>query len=90
MLFRSYSENTLKIGELGIGLNKKASLIGCTVVDEKLLDTCHFAIGSNYWFGGPIKSKIHLDQVLKKPKIFIEIFIFSWSVFVSLFLSLSL
>jgi hypothetical protein len=55
------------IGELGIGLNPNAKIIGSTIVDEKAFGTAHFAIGSNAWFGGDIYSIIHLDQVLKDP-----------------------
>ena len=68
----SKSPHVLKIGELGIGINDQAKIIGCTVVDEKTLGTCHFAIGSNSWFGGPIKARIHLDQVLRNPKVFVD------------------
>ncbi len=69
---QSKNPHVVKIGELGIGINEEAKVIGCTVVDEKTIDTCHFAIGSNSWFGGPIKAKIHLDQVLRRPKISID------------------
>lgn len=61
-----------RIGELGIGLNKNAKIIGITIVDEKAFSTAHIAIGSNYWFGGSIYSKIHLDQICKNPEIFID------------------
>jgi len=61
-----------KIGELGIGLNKKAKIIGSTIIDEKTYGTVHFAIGSNSWFGGKIKSIIHLDQVIKNPTIKVD------------------
>ena len=56
-----------KIGELGIGINPKASIIGPTLVNEKSLGTAHIAIGSNYWFGGRNHAIIHLDQVFKNP-----------------------
>lgn len=55
------------IGELGIGLNPNAKIIGSTIVDEKSLGTGHVAIGSNAWFGGDIYSIIHLDQVFRNP-----------------------
>lgn len=61
-----------RIGEFGIGLNKKAKIIGSTIIDEKTYGTAHFAIGSNVWFGGDIKSIIHLDQVLRNPIIKID------------------
>ena len=61
-----------RIGELGIGINPKANIIGSTMIDEKTLGTAHIAIGSNYWFGGTIYAIIHLDQVFKNPKIYID------------------
>ncbi len=60
-------EKTRRIGELGIGLNKRARIIGSTIIDEKAYGTAHFAIGSNAWFGGDIKTIIHLDQVIRNP-----------------------
>ena len=60
-------ENIWKIGELGIGLNHKARIIGSTIIDEKTYGTAHIAIGSNSWFGGDIKTFIHLDQVFNNP-----------------------
>ena len=65
-------ENVWKIGELGIGLNKKAKIIGSTIIDEKSYGTAHVAIGSNSWFGGDIKTFIHLDQVFKNPVIKVD------------------
>lgn len=61
-----------RVGELGIGINPNASIIGATIVDEKTKGTAHIAIGSNYWFGGTIYAIIHLDQVFKNPKIYID------------------
>jgi hypothetical protein len=64
--------NVMKIGELGIGLNPNAKIVGSMVIDEKSLGTAHVALGSNYWFGGSIYSLIHLDQVFKNPKVFLD------------------
>lgn len=61
-----------QIGELGIGMNPKADIIGAMIVDEKVLGTAHVALGSNYWFGGDVFTIVHLDQVFKRPKIFID------------------
>ena len=66
------SANLRRICELGIGLNPKASVIGAMIVDDKTLGTAHIGIGSNYWFGGSIYSMIHLDQVFKNPKIYLD------------------
>ena len=49
-----------------------AIIIGATIVDEKKLGTAHIAIGSNYWFGGPIRTIIHLDQIMKDVTIEVD------------------
>ncbi|NOQ56226.1 MAG: hypothetical protein GQ477_05485 [Nanohaloarchaea archaeon] len=61
-----------RIGELGIGLNPNAKIIGSMNIDEKVMGTAHVAIGSNYWFGGTIYAIVHLDQVFKNPKIKVD------------------
>ena len=60
------------VGELGIGINPRAVLIGATVMDEKVLGTAHIGIGSNYWFGGEIKTIFHGDQVFKNPVFYVD------------------
>ena len=67
-----YPERVSKICELGIGMNKSAKVIGTTIIDEKAYGTAHVAFGSNYWFGGTIKSIIHLDQVFRNPEIYAD------------------
>ncbi len=67
-----HPEDIGKIGEFGIGMNDKASVIGAMVVDEKLKGTAHIAIGSNNWFGGCIKGSLHLDLVFSNPKIEVD------------------
>lgn len=64
--------NVRRICELGIGLNPNASIIGAMIVDDKTLGTAHIGIGSNYWFGGSIYATIHLDQVFKNPRIYMD------------------
>ncbi len=61
-----------RVCELGIGLNPGSTLIGCTILDEKVRGTVHFAHGSNKWFGGKIAAIIHLDHVLKNPRLFLD------------------
>jgi aminopeptidase len=58
--------------EIGIGINPGAVLIGSTIMDEKVLGTAHIAMGSNYWFGGEIKTIFHGDQIFKNPRIFLD------------------
>lgn len=67
-----YPDRVRKFCELGIGINPGASIAGSTILDEKTLKTAHIAFGSNYWFGGSIRSIVHLDQVFKNPKIYLD------------------
>ena len=67
-----YPSRVRKIAELGIGMNKHAKVIGTTIIDEKAHGTAHIGIGSNYWFGGPIRTIIHLDQVIRNPQLFCD------------------
>ncbi|MBW2989902.1 aminopeptidase [Candidatus Woesearchaeota archaeon] len=64
-----HPKSVYRVGELGIGLNPKARIIGSTLIDEKTLGTAHIGIGSNYWFGGNIYAIIHLDQIFRNPAI---------------------
>jgi len=63
----SYFKNARHLGELGIGLNPKAKVTCNMLEDEKILGTCHIAIGSNY--DDDAEAFIHLDCVIKKPTI---------------------
>jgi aminopeptidase len=67
-----YPYRVRHVGELGIGINPGAVLIGSTIMDEKVLGTAHIGIGSNHWFGGEIKTVYHGDQVFKNPKIYLD------------------
>ena len=62
-----YIRNASAIGELGIGLNRKARIVANMLEDEKVYGTCHFAVGSNY--DGDADALIHLDGLVKKPTI---------------------
>ena len=61
----SYLKNAAAIGELGIGLNRRARIVANMLEDEKVYGTCHFAVGSNY--DGDAESLIHLDGIVKRP-----------------------
>ena len=67
-----YPERVRHVGELGIGINPGAVLIGSMIMDEKVLGTGHIAVGSNYWFGGDIKTIYHGDQVFKSPVYYVD------------------
>jgi leucyl aminopeptidase (aminopeptidase T) len=62
-----YARNARNIGEIGIGLNPAARIIGSMLEDEKAFHTCHFAIGLNYDRDAP--ALIHLDGLVKNPTI---------------------
>lgn len=62
-----YVRNAAAIGELGIGLNRRARIVANMLEDEKVYGTCHFAVGSNY--DGDAESLIHLDGIVKRPTI---------------------
>jgi leucyl aminopeptidase (aminopeptidase T) len=65
-----YIQNARNLGELGIGLNKNAKIVGNMLEDEKVYGTCHIALGSNY--DDDAKSLIHLDGLIKKPTITVK------------------
>jgi aminopeptidase len=62
-----YAKNARNLGELGIGLNRKAKIVGNMLEDEKVYSTCHIAIGANY--DEDAKAMIHLDGLIKLPTI---------------------
>lgn len=67
-----HPERVRLVSELAIGINPGAVLIGSMIIDEKVLGTGHIAIGSNSWFGGPIKTLFHGDQVFKDPTFYLD------------------
>ena len=60
------------IAEFGIGTNNKARITGNILEDEKVIGTCHIALGNNIGFGGKTSVQLHLDGIIKKPTIFID------------------
>jgi len=72
-LLKSADKNAYNIGELGIGTNPNARLIGVVLEDEKVLGTVHIALGDNTsYVGGHTKSKIHEDGILLQPTVKID------------------
>jgi len=65
-------EKSRNIAELGIGTNEKAIITGCVLEDEKVLGTCHIALGNNMGFGGKTDVEYHADCVFDKPTIEID------------------
>jgi len=61
----AYARHARHLGEIGIGLNPAARMTGNMLEDEKLLGTCHLAIGSNY--DEDAEAFIHLDCLIQSP-----------------------
>ncbi len=60
------------LGELGIGTNDKARVIGVVLEDEKVYGTAHIALGSNDTFGGQVAAGIHLDGVIIALELYLD------------------
>jgi len=60
------------LAEFGIGTNKGAKIIGNMLEDEKVIGTCHIALGNNMGFGGKVKVPLHIDGLIKQPTIFVD------------------
>lgn len=62
---RDYMDNAVNLAELGIGLNPAAMIVGNMTEDEKVLDTCHIAVGDDCYGYAPAVA--HLDLIMKSP-----------------------
>ena len=62
-----FARNAYNLGELGIGLNPAARIVGNMLEDEKAFRTCHVAVGSNYDMDA--EALTHLDGLIKEPTI---------------------
>jgi len=69
---RPLGRNAYNIAELGIGLNEKAIITRNVLEDEKVIGTCHVALGTNITFGGMVKAPCHMDGVMKDPSIWAD------------------
>ncbi|MFC1721383.1 aminopeptidase [Patescibacteria group bacterium] len=68
----TYTKNITALGELGIGLNRRARLyegVG-TMEAEKVFGTVHIAFGLDY--DGHIKAINHMDAVTRQPEVWLE------------------
>lgn len=64
------AKNSWHLGELGIGLNPRAIMSGKLLEDEKLRNTIHIAIGSNYDNDAPALN--HFDCLVMNPTVEID------------------
>jgi len=63
----TYAQNAYNLGELGIGLNPAARIVGNMLEDEKAFRTCHVALGANY--DNDAHALTHLDGLVTGPTI---------------------
>ena len=68
-ILKAAGQDAYNLAEFGIGTNYAARLIGNVLEDEKVLGTCHIALGDNSTFGGRVKAGIHVDGIIKHPTI---------------------
>ena len=73
-IFNNLKKKSQKIilSEFGIGLNKKAKLIGNMLIDEGAIKTIHFGFGSNFSLGGVIKTNFHMDFICKDHTVILD------------------
>ncbi|SHJ45205.1 Leucyl aminopeptidase (aminopeptidase T) [Anaerocolumna jejuensis DSM 15929] len=61
---KNCAKESLTVCELGFGCNENITgLCGYAVLDEKMADSFHIAIGDNRMFGGKNKADLHMDFV---------------------------
>lgn len=60
------------IAEFGIGCNDQARICGITLEDEKVLGTCHIALGNNAHFDGKVEVGVHVDGVITYPTVLFD------------------
>lgn len=68
----SKGRKAFNLAEFGIGINPRARITGKVLEDEKAVGTVHFALGNNRSFGGRVDVPLHLDFVLRSPRIFLD------------------
>ncbi len=62
--------NARHLGEMGIGINYAAKIVGNLLEDEKVGRTVHFAIGMNY--DNDANALIHQDCLVKDPSVWVD------------------
>ncbi|MDD5084964.1 MAG: aminopeptidase [Candidatus Omnitrophica bacterium] len=71
-ILSSKGRKAFNLAEFGIGINPKARITGKILEDEKAVGTVHFALGNNLSFGGHVDVPLHLDFVIRSPRIFLD------------------
>lgn len=64
--------NVYNVAELGIGLNPNATLTGDMLIDEGVVGTIHWGIGTSLTLGGEVSAPTHYDLLTWHPTIEID------------------
>jgi 2,5-dihydroxypyridine 5,6-dioxygenase len=64
--------NSYNLAEISIGINPMARVTGLMREDKKLAGSVHVALGSNADTGGTVRSKLHIDGVIRKPTVYVD------------------
>jgi hypothetical protein len=63
----------MNLAEVGFGLNPAVhELTGVPLVDGKMANTLHVALGHNACLGGNVDSAIHCDMVVERPTVRVD------------------
>jgi aminopeptidase len=71
-ILNPFGDEARNIAELGIGTNPRARMIGVVLEDEKVRGTAHVALGDNSTIGGHVVAGVHLDGIIRKPRVFAD------------------
>ena len=61
--------NADNIAEFGIGLNGASLRNGSFQEEKKARGNVHIALGDNIYYGGTVRSPVHLDMVIYRPTV---------------------
>lgn len=61
--------NADNIAEFGIGLNGESLRNGSFQEEKKARGNVHIALGDNIFYGGTVRSPVHLDMVVRRPTV---------------------
>lgn len=65
-------ENADNIAEIGIGLNPLSRRNGDFEEEKKARGNVHIAIGDNVFYGGDVRSPVHMDMVIYQPNVVMD------------------
>lgn len=65
-------DNAANIAEIGIGLNPASRRNGDFEEEKKARGNVHIALGDNIFYGGTVRSSVHIDMVIYEPTVVFE------------------